>query len=141
MTFVPMLTPPPDAPDRSTTHRVEPGRTGDGGIGSAAPLPEVLLPSGGSDHRGAPTDRAWTDVVFRLQVEAIRVQLAPLRSRVALASSYAREAGRRTIDGQPTRPPDVVTPLQVAYALRWLELADPEPLAAAWTDLLDGPLD
>jgi hypothetical protein len=142
MTSVPISTPPPDAPDHPTPHHVEPGRGGDGIlVGSAAPLPEVLLPSGGSDHRSAPEDVVWGDVVFRLQVEAIRAQLAPLRSRLALASSYGREAGHRRVDGRPTRPADPVTPLQVAYALRWLELADPEPRAAAWPELLDGPLD
>ena len=45
-----MVTPPPDATDRSTTHRVETVRSGDGPIGCAAPLPEELLPSGGTDH-------------------------------------------------------------------------------------------
>ena len=88
------------------------------------------------------------DASFRLQVEAIRAQLAPLRTRLALASSYAREAARQrieglpaTVDGRPARPQPSITPLQVAYALRWLELADPEPRADGWPDLLEGPLD
>ena len=145
---MPTLTPPPDATDIPTTHHVATVRSGDGRIGSAAPPPEVLLPSGGSDHRGVAEAGLLGEAGFRRQVETIRRQLAPVGSRVALASSYGREAARHrveslpaTVDGSRAARSSTVTPLQVAYALRWLELADPEPRAAAWTDLLDGPLD
>ena len=142
MTSVPMSTLPPDAPDLRTPHPVEALRDGDGStIGAAAPPPEELLPSGGTTRPGVPEDGVMGDAVFRRQVEAIRAQLVPVRSRLALASSYGREAGRRVADGRPTAPADPITPLQVAYALRWLELTDPEPRAPAWPELLDGPLD
>ena len=52
------------------------------------------------------------DAVFRRQVEAIRAQLVPVRSRLALASSYGREAGRRVADGRPTAPADPITPVE-----------------------------
>ena len=146
---MPTSTLPPDAPDRSTTHHVEAMRDGDGtSIGCAAPPPEVLLPSGGPDPRGGLEAGVWGDAGFRRQVDAIRIQLAPVRSRVALASSYGREAARQrveslpaTVDGRRPRTDPRVTPLQVAYALRWLELADPVSDAVVWADLLDGPVD
>ena len=138
---MPPVTPPPDAPQLPTTHRVGTGRGGDWSRGSAAPLPEDLLPSGGTDHRVAGHDLARVDIVFRLEVEVIRRQLAPVRSRLALASSYGREAGHRVIAGAPSTPDRAVTPLQVAYAMRWLELATPGPVPVTWSDLLDSPLD
>jgi len=138
---MPLVTPPPDAPELPTTHRVGTGRGGDGSRGSAAPLPEDLLPSGGTDHRVAGHDLARVDIVFRLEVEVIRRQLAPVGSRSQLASSYGREAGQRAIGEGPSIPDRGVTPLQVAYALRWLELATPDPASVSWADLLDGPLE
>lgn len=139
---MPMLTVPPDAPDLSMTHRIATERSGESSaVGSAAPLPEDLLPLGGTDHCGAPADLAWGDPAFQVRVEAIREQLRPVRSRVALASSYGREAAGLVVDGATRPEPGNVTPLQVAYALRWLELADTEPRTARWDDLLDGPLD
>jgi hypothetical protein len=146
---MPTSTLPPDAPDRSTAHHVEATRDGDGtSMGCAAPPPEVLLPSGGPDHRGVLEAGVWGDAAFRRQVDAIRVQLGPVRSRVALASAYGREAARQrveslpaTVDGRRVATCDRETPLQIAYALRWLELADPASDAVVWADLLDGPLD
>ena len=133
---------PPDAPTSSMTQHITTERDGDRSVvGSAAPPPEDLLPSGGSDRRDGSADLPWLDLAFQCRVEAIRAQLRPVRSRVALVSSYGREAAGRAIDGPSGRPPDSVTPLQVAYALRWLELASPEPRAARWDELLDGPLD
>ena len=98
---MPMLTHPPDAPELPTTHHVVTGRDGDGRLGSAAPRPEVLLPSGGSDQRGGPGAGVMGDAGFRLQVAAIHDQLIPIRSRVALASSYGREASRQRIERLP----------------------------------------
>lgn len=139
---MPILTSPPDAPTSSMTHRIAAERSGDGSVvGSAAPLPEDLLPLGGTDHRGVPADLTGFDAGFQRRVEAIRAQLRPVRSRVALASSYGREAAALVVDGATRSAPRSVTPLQVAYALRWLELADAEPRTARWDDLLDGPLD
>lgn len=138
---MPLVTPPPDAPQLPTTHRVGTGRGGDGSRGRAAPPPEDLLPSGGTDHRAAAHDLARVDIVFRLEVEVIRRQLAPVSSRSQLASSYGREAGQRATVAGPSIPDRAVTPLQVAYALRWLELATPDPASVSWADLLDGPLE
>jgi hypothetical protein len=139
---MPILTAPPDAPTSSMTPHIAIERDGDrSAVGSAAPPPEDLLPSGGSDHRDASADLPWLDRAFQCRVEAIRAQLRPVRSRGALISSYGREAAGRMIGGLPDRAAESVTPLQVAYALRWLELASPEPRAARWDELLDGPLD
>ena len=116
-------------------------------IGAAAPPPEDLLPSGGTDHRGAPSGSL--DHAFLDEVAAIRQQLAPLASRGALAASFGREAGHATLGGSP-RSSDgsgradhadhALTPLQVAYALRWLELGRTFA-APAWADLFDGPVE
>jgi len=76
----------------------------------------------------------WMDVSFRRRVDVIRSQLAPLRSRAALVASYGREADHRLHDGHVAR---AVTALQVAYALRWLELAEPVPLTPSWLALFD----
>ena len=113
-------------------------------IGAAAPPPEDLLPSGGTDHPGAPSgplNQAFLD-----EVEAIRRQLAPLASRGALAASFGREAGHGTLGGLaihadgPESAARSLTPLQVAYALRWLELGRAFA-APAWADLFDGPVE
>jgi hypothetical protein len=138
---MPPVTPPPNAPQLPVTHRVGIGRGGDGSRGSAAPPPEDLLPSGTAGHQAAANDLARVDIVFRLEVEVIRRQLAPVSSRSQLASSYGREATQRAIAGGPSIPDRGVTPLQVAYALRWLELATPDPASVSWADLLDGPLE
>jgi hypothetical protein len=55
-----------------------------------------------------PSD--WTAASFDSEVSRIAAQLQPIRSRDALASSFAREAAS----------PD---PVRVAYAGRWIELA------------------
>jgi hypothetical protein len=60
----------------------------------------------------------WSDPAFRAQVEVIRAQLAPIRSRRALADSFTREAYRMTGGAVPAD----IGPLRLAYALCWLEL-------------------
>ena len=52
----------------------------------------------------------WQRPSHRRAVEAIVGQLAPIRSRIALLSSWARESS-----------PD--SPLRLAYAITWLRLA------------------
>jgi hypothetical protein len=82
---------------------------------------------------------AWADRSFGREIEAVRRQLAPIRSRSGLAASFSREAfhvRRATMDlveagGATTPPPG---PVRLAYALRWLELGDGRP-RPAWTDL------
>jgi hypothetical protein len=51
----------------------------------------------------------WTTPDLRSSVQVIASQLTPIRSRAALASSYAREAGRSDA-------------IRLAYALAWLGL-------------------
>ena len=142
---MPILTRQPEADEPAMVHHLAGVRLGDESmIGTAAPPPEELLPSGGSDHRGdqafhssGPT---WAEAAFQRRVEVFRRQLAPVCSQAALAASYGREAGHRPVEGR-TETVGSVTPLQVAYALRWMELAKPAPALVTWADLLDGPLD
>ena len=142
---MPILTRQPEADEPAMSHHLAGVRLGDESmIGAAAPPPEELLPSGGSDHRGdqafhrsSPT---WAEAAFQRRVEVFRRQLAPVCSRAALAASYGREAGHRPVEGR-AQTVGSVTPLQVAYALRWMELARPAPALVTWADLLDGPLD
>jgi hypothetical protein len=89
--------------------------------------------------RGATfTEPAWTEPAFGREIEAIRRQLAPIRSRSGLAASFSREAfnirraGMRPEEGEVDSPPP--GPVRLAYALRWLELGDGQP-RPAWTDL------
>ena len=75
---------------------------------------------------------AWADPAFVRVVHAVREDLAPIRSRRALAESFRREAFhiRRPVlypDGAPTGP---MSPVRLAYAIRWLELGDGEPRPA-----------
>ncbi|CAN5599465.1 hypothetical protein BH20CHL7_BH20CHL7_14620 [soil metagenome] len=142
---MPILERPPEADDAAMSHHVAvKRRRAVTRIGAAAPPPEDLLPSGGTHPEPVDgPDRAWSDVRFRERVDAIRHQLAPLRSRAALVASYGREASHVTVDGRASgRPSAPATPLQVAYALRWLELGRPlARIEPAWMDLLEGPLE
>jgi len=86
-------------------------------------------------YRGTvAADAAWSDPAFSREVESVRSQLAPIRSRRALADSFGREATHiRALllvpDGRPIDPPG---PLRLAYAIRWLELGDGEA-RPAWS--------
>ena len=134
---MPTIARPPE-PDEPALHRVALRLGDDAAVGAPATPPEVLLPLGGEpDPRPVPRE-PWHDAAFRRRVDVIRRQLAPLRSRATLAASYGREADHRLHDGHVA---PALTPLQVAYALRWLELAEPVPLTPTWLDLFDAPLD
>jgi len=101
-----------------------------------------------SAHLGdRPRDAGpWGGSAFAREVDRVRCQLAPIRDRRGLASSYRREAFRQLADrfvleagadsGAPTRQPDP-HPTSVAYAVRWLELGDGVP-RPAWTSLVTG---
>jgi hypothetical protein len=88
----------------------------------------------------AAAEAPWEDVSFGRQVESVRRQLAPIRSRSSLAASFDREAFhiRRQVglspdvEGMPAATPP--GPVRLAYALRWLELGDGR-LRPAWPDL------
>lgn len=107
-------------------------------IGEPAALPPgELLPPGGTDHRGeAPIEGAWASKTFQRRVAAVHRQLAPVASRAALVESYGREAARRLVRQRAVGRRST-TALQVAYALRWLELGSTGSVPITWADLLD----
>ena len=135
---MPTLTRPPET-DEAAMHHLAALRPGDDvAVGAPATPPEVLLPLGGEPDPTPASGEPWMDVAFRDRVDVIRSQLAPLRSRAALAASYGREADHQLHDGHAVRSPSA---MQVAYALRWLELAEPVPLTPSWLDFFDRPVD
>jgi len=72
----------------------------------------------------------WQAVAFQREVSAVLGDLGMIGSRASLASSYARESRRVDLWAPrpeavvaAARPPDVLgDPLDVAYALRFIEL-------------------
>jgi hypothetical protein len=127
-------------------------------VGSQAP-PTVLLPSSGAiavasapapqralaldalrvlrilrDH---PRDAGpWGEPAFAREVDLVRSQLMPIRSRRGLATSFEREAFQSREFAGP-REPTTMRAVRVAYALRWLELGD-GILRRGWTGLVTG---
>ncbi len=78
----------------------------------------------------------WGEPAFAREVDLIRSQLMPIRSRRGLAASFEREAFQsRGLEGP--REPATLRALRVAYALRWLELGD-GVLRRGWTRLVAG---
>jgi len=74
----------------------------------------------------------WRVPGFGREVDEIRGQLGPIELRGTLAASFSREAGRRmAVQGA------AAAPLDLAYAVRWLELDPkrPRPIPA-WTSWL-----
>jgi hypothetical protein len=71
-------------------------------VGLGSP-PSTSRPRGPAAHR---------------RVEAIRRQLAPIPNPAALLASFQREAAVGA--GHPSAMP--LTPLRIAYAIRWIEL-------------------
>jgi hypothetical protein len=61
----------------------------------------------------------WSAPAFARQVGLVRVHLAPIRSRASLAASFGREAFHAS---RPTSAGAAMSPVRIAYALRWLEL-------------------
>ncbi len=74
----------------------------------------------------------WRLPGFGREVDEIRAQLGPIELRATLTASFSREAERRTaVHGA------AATPLDLAYAVRWLELDATRPRSiAAWTSWL-----
>ena len=74
----------------------------------------------------------WRRPGFGLAIDTIRAQLGPIKLRGTLAASFEREAARRLAVNA-----GAAVPLDLAYAVRWLELdaAGPRPIPA-WTDWL-----
>jgi hypothetical protein len=77
--------------------------------------------------RDRPRDAGlWGEPAFAREVDTVRRQLAPIESRRALMSSFAREAFRTaSLAGQAARPGPQLTPVRLAYVVRWLELGGP----------------
>ena len=75
---------------------------------------------------------SWRLPGFGREVDGIRAQLRPIGLRATLAASFGREAGRRMAQRRAA-----ATPLDLAYAVRWLEL-DPKRARSipAWTSWL-----
>ena len=78
----------------------------------------------------------WGEPAFAREVDLIRSQLMPIRSRRGLAASFEREAFQSQELAGP-REPGSMRAVRVAYALRWLELGD-GVLRWGWTGLVTG---
>jgi hypothetical protein len=79
----------------------------------------------------------WTRTPFGREVDRTRGQLAPIRSRAALAASFSREASVAATRSAPLSPSDPPGPVRVAYAIRWLELGDGR-LRPDWSTITKG---
>lgn len=66
---------------------------------------------------------AWATIEFGREVERIRAQLAPVRTRRSLQDAYRRESFW-VASGPDLHRPEDLSPVRLAYALRWLELCD-----------------
>ncbi len=157
---MPIVTRQPGATDSQANLLATVQRPGDASLptGSSSAPPADLLPSGGSlapapvpaparalaldalrllrrlrDPARRP-DR-WSEPSFARQIELVRVHLAPLRSRQALAASYGREAFHITLDPSARDDPSAV---RLAYALRWLELGD-SATGPSWPSMHETP--
>ncbi|HET7703438.1 MAG TPA: hypothetical protein VFK35_08565 [Candidatus Limnocylindrales bacterium] len=96
--------------------------------------------------------RRWRGFAFAREVDRTRSQLAPIRSRRALLTSFAREASivvsapsatvavPDTTDGSPPPAGPPPGPVRVAYAIRWLELGDGRP-RPSWAAFVAGPVE
>ena len=141
-------------PDASTAS----GTVTDAPLGGAS-SPGALLPSGDTagsapvqaPHRTLALDALmvtrtlrdhprdadpWGEPAFAREVDLIRGQLMPIRSRRGLAASFEREAFQSREFAGP-REPATMRAVRVAYALRWLELGD-GILRRGWIGLVTG---
>jgi hypothetical protein len=87
------------------------------------PLAGLLLAS----LEGRLTPRRWRAPGFGRRVDDVRAHLAPIVASELLEESFAREAFRSE-------------PVRLAYAIRWLELAECRPMPG-WLDLAGRPPD
>ena len=87
----------------------------------------------------------WRGFAFAREVDRTRAQLAPIRTRRALLTSFAREASivvsaPTEVDGAPPAGALPPGPVRVAYAIRWLELGDGRP-RPSWAAFVAGPVE
>ena len=90
--------------------------------------------------RDHPRDAGlWGEPAFAREVDRVRRQLAPIHSRRALASSFAREAFRtaREACSGSTREAASIGPVHCAYGVRWLELGD-GAARPGWSEFVAG---
>jgi hypothetical protein len=86
---------------------------------------DTLVPLAGllrASLEGRLTPHRWRAPGFGRRVEDVRAHLAPIVISGLLEDSFAREAVRSE-------------PIRLAYAIRWLELAESRTLAG-WSDLM-----
>jgi hypothetical protein len=138
-------------------------RSGDEPSIGDTPPPGALLPSGGSrasapvpaPHRALALDALrvqrtlrdrprdaglWGEPAFAREVDLVRGQLAPIRSRRGLAASWSREAFQRPraeVSTDGLRDGMALDAVRIAYTVRWLELGDGRS-RPAWSDLVAG---
>jgi hypothetical protein len=72
--------------------------------------------------------RRWAEPAFGAEVERCRRHVADLTTHDSLASAYAYDVFERLTGG---RGDAQVSPIRVAYALRWLELQE-DAIGPAW---------
>jgi hypothetical protein len=110
----------------------------------AAPLPaaeHALASSAAEIVRSIAADTVpfrWRLAGFARDVDVARRQLGPLHDRRMLVSSFERESARlaalRRLACDPSAPPAPLDPVEAAYAVRWLELADDGAPLPAWAE-------
>ena len=72
--------------------------------------------------------RRWAEPAFGAEVERCRRHVADLRTHEALAAAYEHDVFELLTGG---RGDAEVSPIRVAYALRWLELQE-DSIGPAW---------
>jgi len=111
----------PRSPRRSLTHRPS---TPVGAALRLAALAATIVRL----HEEGRCPESWRPESFGREVSTVLGQLVPIRSASTLASSYAREGHRLSAPMAGPDPwagagrPEVADAIDVAYALRWLEL-------------------
>jgi hypothetical protein len=108
-------------------------------MAAPAPSPEQTLAARAREvlqRRGASPPARWLLPGFARDVDAFRRQLVPLHDRRMLSASFERESTRlaalRRLAVNAAAAPLPMSPLEAAYAVRWLELADGGDALPPW---------
>ncbi len=117
-------------------------------VSAPPPSAERTLLARSRQVLGAGTRRPpdqWLLPGFARDVDLVRRQLGPLHDRRMLVASYERESTRlaalRRLVSDPSGPPPAVDPIEAAYAVRWLELADGAGPLPPWSSIVGAPAD